>query len=91
MEEQQEQHLDDYYNEILLDERTIEIAEQQLKYNEGAPPFMLIDGVLVPTKHLVDPRNGDGLVLEINTKTEEPYLAEFNGDYHAAVLCHNVA
>lgn len=46
--------------EIELDEGTIGTTEQQqLQCNEGAPPFVLMDGVVVPKKHLVDPRNED--------------------------------
>lgn len=64
-----EQDVADEYMEMKLEElhkgTNGTTEQQQFQCNEG----------------VVDPRNGDGLVLEVDGQTEEVYLAEFNGDY----------
>lgn len=40
---------------------------------------LFIEVIPIPTKSLVEPRNGDGFVLELDNEFEPPHLAEFNG------------
>lgn len=39
--------------------------------------FVIMDGVAVPTRYLFDPRNGDGLVLDLDLNTEKPKYFNF--------------
>ncbi len=48
----------------------------------------LHNGTVVPehitifgTKELVDPRRGDGLLIELDLEDSDPYLAKWDGDY----------